>query len=136
MSWARDSFRLRELESRTVPNSIELSRRVVAEGVGTAILLATVVGSGIMGDRLAGGNLAIALLANTVATGAALVALILTFGPISGGHFNPAVTRLSSRVGSIEIAAATLGDTNRGGHVEEAEVVPPQVQTGACADFK
>ena len=66
--------------------------RLVAEFVGTALLLATVVGSGIMGERLAGGNVAIALLANTLATGAALVALILTFGPISGAHFNPAVT--------------------------------------------
>lgn len=69
-----------------------LGRRLVAEAVGTALLLATVVGSGIMGDRLAGGNVAIALLANTLATGAALVTLILTFGPISGAHFNPAVT--------------------------------------------
>lgn len=69
-----------------------LTKRVVAEGVGTALLLAAVVGSGIMGERLAGGNAAIALLANTIATGAALVALILTFGPISGAHFNPAVT--------------------------------------------
>jgi len=60
--------------------------------VGTALLLAAVVGSGIMGERLAGGNVAVALLANTVATGAALVALILAFGPISGAHFNPAVT--------------------------------------------
>src|SRR5688572_22836181 len=67
-------------------------RRLVAEGIGTAILLATIIGSGIMADRLAGGNQAIALLANTLATGAALIALILTFGPISGGHFNPAVT--------------------------------------------
>ena len=69
-----------------------LARRVVAEAVGTALLLAAVVGSGIMGERLAAGNVAIALLANTVATGAALVALILTFAPISGAHFNPAVT--------------------------------------------
>src|SRR5438874_3335450 len=69
-----------------------LARRVVSEGVGTALLLAAVVGSGIMGERLSGGNVAIALLANTIATGAALVALILTFGPISGAHFNPAVT--------------------------------------------
>ncbi|HUR39585.1 MAG TPA: MIP/aquaporin family protein [Verrucomicrobiae bacterium] len=67
-------------------------RRLVAEGAGTALLLAAVVGSGIMGERLAGGNIAIALLANTVATGAALLALILCFGPISGAHFNPAVT--------------------------------------------
>ena len=67
-------------------------RRVVAETFGTAFLLAAVVGSGIMGERLAGGNVAIALLANTIATGSALVALILTFGPISGAHLNPAVT--------------------------------------------
>jgi len=69
-----------------------LIRRVTAELVGTAMLLAIVVGSGIMGERLAGGNAAIALLANTLATGAGLVALILAFGPISGAHFNPAVT--------------------------------------------
>lgn len=68
------------------------SRKLVAEAVGTAFLLAAVVGSGIMGERLAGGNTAIALLANTLATGASLVALILIFGPISGAHFNPAVT--------------------------------------------
>jgi glycerol uptake facilitator-like aquaporin len=69
-----------------------LARRVAAEAVGTAFLLAAVVGSGIMGERLAGGSVGLALLANTIATGAALVALILTFGPISGAHFNPAVT--------------------------------------------
>ena len=68
------------------------AKRLVAEAVGTALLLAAVVGSGIMGERLSGGNVAIALLANTISTGAALVALILTFGPISGAHFNPAVT--------------------------------------------
>ena len=68
------------------------ARRAVCEGVGTAFLLATVVGSGIMGERLAGGSVGLALLANTVATGAALVALILTFGALSGAHFNPAVT--------------------------------------------
>ena len=64
----------------------------MAEALGTALLLAIVVGSGIMGERLADGNVALALLANTLATGAGLVALILTFGPISGAHFNPAVT--------------------------------------------
>jgi glycerol uptake facilitator-like aquaporin len=69
-----------------------LARRLAAEAAGTALLLAAVVGSGIMGERLAGGNVALALLANTLATGAALVALILAFGPISGAHFNPAVT--------------------------------------------
>jgi glycerol uptake facilitator-like aquaporin len=69
-----------------------LLRRIVSEFLGTGFLVAAVVGSGIMGERLAAGNVAIALLANTIATGAALFALILTFGPISGGHFNPAVT--------------------------------------------
>lgn len=71
---------------------MNLARRAVAEGVGTAMLLAVVVGSGIMGERLAGGNTAIALLANALATGGGLVALILTFGPISGAQFNPIVT--------------------------------------------
>lgn len=71
---------------------ISLARRVTAEFFGTGLLVAAVVGSGIMGERLAGGNVAIALLANTIATGAALVALILTFGPISGAHLNPVVT--------------------------------------------
>jgi glycerol uptake facilitator-like aquaporin len=69
-----------------------LLRRTVSEFVGTGFLVAAVVGSGIMGENLAAGNVAIALLANTIATGAALVALILTFGPISGAHLNPAVT--------------------------------------------
>ena len=78
-----------------------LARCAVAEGVGTALLLATVVGSGIMGERLAGGNVAIALLANTIATGAGLVALILTFGPISGAHLNPAVTLADATQGGI-----------------------------------
>ena len=71
---------------------IDVARRSTAEAVGTALLLAAVVGSGIMGDRLSGGNVAVALLANSVATGAGLVALILALGPISGAHFNPAVT--------------------------------------------
>lgn len=69
-----------------------LARRIVAEFLGTALLLATVVGSGIMGAKLAGGNIALALLGNTLPTGAILVVLILIFGPISGAHFNPAVT--------------------------------------------
>ena len=78
-----------------------LARRAVAEFLGTGFLVAAVVGSGIMGERLAGGNVAIALLANTVATGAALVALILTFGPISGAHLNPVVTLADAWVGGI-----------------------------------
>jgi glycerol uptake facilitator-like aquaporin len=69
-----------------------LSRRLIAEGLGTGLLVATVVGSGIMAERLAGGNQAIALLGNTIATGAILVVIITIFGPISGAHFNPAVT--------------------------------------------
>ena len=73
----------------------------MAEGIGTAMLLAVVVGSGIMGERLASGNVAIALLANTLATGAGLVALILTFGPVSGAHFNPAVTLADASQGGI-----------------------------------
>lgn len=80
------------MTARNSDAPINLARRAAAEAVGTAMLLAAVVGSGIMGDRLAAGNVAIALLANTIATGAALVALILTFGPVSGAHFNPAVT--------------------------------------------
>src|ERR1700753_1663122 len=78
-----------------------LARTIAAEGVGTALLLAAVVGSGIMGERLADGNVAIALLANTLATGAMLVALILTFGPISGAHFNPAVTLADASQGGL-----------------------------------
>ncbi len=73
-------------------NGFGMRRRLVAEGLGTALLLATVVGSGIMGERLADGNVALALLCNGIATGAILMVLILIFGPISGGHFNPAVT--------------------------------------------
>ena len=78
---------------------MSLPRRLVAEGLGTAFLLAVVIGSGIMGERLSGGNVAIALLANSLATGGGLVVLILIFGPVSGAHFNPAVT----------LAAATQG---------------------------
>jgi glycerol uptake facilitator-like aquaporin len=85
-----------------------LARASVAEFIGTALLLAAVVGSGIMGDRLAGGNVAIALLANTIATGAALVALILTFGPVSGAHFNPAVSVADASQGGITWSEAAL----------------------------
>jgi glycerol uptake facilitator-like aquaporin len=93
-----------------------LPRRIVSEFVGTGFLVAAVVGSGIMGERLAGGNVAIALLANTIATGAALAALILTFGPISGAHFNPAVSLadaiergLSWTVAACYVAAQCAG---------------------------
>jgi glycerol uptake facilitator-like aquaporin len=79
----------------------DLPRRLVAEALGTALLLAAVVGSGIMGEQLARDNTALALLANTVATGAALVALIMTFGPVSGAHLNPAVTLADAAVGGM-----------------------------------
>ena len=69
-----------------------LPRRLCAEALGTAFLLATVIGSGVMGERLSGGNVALALLGNTLPTGAILVVLILIFGAVSGAHFNPAVT--------------------------------------------
>lgn len=78
-----------------------LGRRAVAEAVATAFLLAAVVGSGIMGERLSGGNLAIALLANTLATGAALIALIATFGPLSGAHMNPVVSIVAAWDGTL-----------------------------------
>ena len=81
--------------------NVDRNRQLAAEATGTALLLATVVGSGIMAERLAGGNEAVALLANTIATGAALVALILTFGPISGAHFNPAVTLADASQGGL-----------------------------------
>jgi glycerol uptake facilitator-like aquaporin len=81
--------------------AMTLARRTISEAVGTALLLAAVVGSGIMGERLAGGNVAVALLANTIATGAALVALILAFGPISGAHLNPAVTLADASRGGL-----------------------------------
>ncbi|HEX8070172.1 MAG TPA: MIP/aquaporin family protein [Pyrinomonadaceae bacterium] len=87
--------------TRSRDERASLARRLTAEAVGTALLLAAVVGSGIMGERLSGGNVAVALLANTVATGAALVSLILTFGPISGAHFNPAVTLADAAQGGL-----------------------------------
>ena len=76
-------------------------RKFAAEALGATILLAAVVGSGIMGERLSGGNVAIALLANTIATGATLVAIILALGSISGAHFNPAVTLAAALEGGL-----------------------------------
>lgn len=81
--------------------AVDLRRRALAEGLGTALLLATVIGSGVMGERLSAGNVAVALLANTIATGAGLVALILAFGPTSGSHFNPAVTIADASQGGL-----------------------------------
>ena len=100
--------------------SFTFARRIAAEAMGTALLLAIVVGSGIMGERLAGGNTAIALLGNTLATGAGLVVLITVFGPVSGAHFNPAVTlafalrreltvRLALAYAAAQTAGAVLG---------------------------
>lgn len=93
-----------------------LGRRATAEALGTGLLVAAVVGSGIMGERLAGGNVGLALLANTAATGAALVALILALGPVSGAHFNPVVTLAESVTGALAwgdvpayVAAQVLG---------------------------
>jgi len=91
----------------TTQSAIPLSRRTTAEFAGTAFLVAAVVGSGIMAERLAGGNAVLALLANTIATGAALVALILAFGPISGAHFNPAVSFAATLEGHLTIAEAS-----------------------------
>jgi len=78
-----------------------LPQKLAAEALGTAFLLAAVVGSGIMAEKLSAGNVSLALLENTIATGAALVALILAFGPISGGHFNPAVTLADATQGGL-----------------------------------
>jgi glycerol uptake facilitator-like aquaporin len=77
-----------------------LTRKITAEALGTGFLLAVIIGSGIMGERLAGGNIAIALLANTLATGAGLLTLILVFSPISGAHFNPVVTLTDAAAGN------------------------------------
>jgi glycerol uptake facilitator-like aquaporin len=84
-----------------MPLRVDLGRRMAAEAVGTALLLAAVVGSGIMGDRLSGGNVGLALLANSLATGAALIALIVTFGSVSGAHFNPVVTLADATQGGL-----------------------------------
>ncbi|MDX2052546.1 MAG: MIP/aquaporin family protein [Polyangiaceae bacterium] len=88
-----------------MPAAVDLGRRAAAEFISSALLLATVVGSGIMGERLSGGNVAVALLANTLATGAVLVALILCFGPISGAHMNPAVSLVEASRGQLPVRA-------------------------------
>jgi len=95
---------------------VDLNKRLMAEWLGTFSLLATVVGSGIMAERLAGGNVAVALLGNTIPTGAILVVLITCFGPISGAHFNPAVTlcfalrrEITPRDGGLYVAAQIFG---------------------------
>lgn len=99
---------------------VSLTRRLAAEGFGTAFLLIAVVGSGIMAERLAGGNVAVALLANALATGAALVVLITIFGPLCGAHFNPSVSLYLVLRGEmkwrdalsyipVQVAAAILG---------------------------
>jgi glycerol uptake facilitator-like aquaporin len=80
---------------------VDLPRKLIAEGIGTALLLAVVIGSGIMGERLAGGNVAIALLANTFATVGGLYVLIEVFGPVSGAHFNPAVSLVMAARGAL-----------------------------------
>jgi len=106
------------LEPPLAPAS--LARRLAAEALGTALLLAVVVGSGVMGERLAGGNAAIALMGNTLATGAGLVVLITVFGPISGAHFNPAVSLIfalkrelppgrAAAYAAVQIIGAILG---------------------------
>jgi len=96
--------------------AVDLPRRAVAEALGTGLLLATVIGSGIMGERLCGGNVAVALLANTIATGAILVVLVLALGPVSGAHMNPAVTLADASQGGtawrdvpVYIAAQVAG---------------------------
>jgi glycerol uptake facilitator-like aquaporin len=91
---------------------MSLGRKVVAETLGTSLLLAGIVGSGIMGEKLSGGNVAIALLANSIATGALLVGIILAFGRISGAHFNPAVTLAAAVEGGVswyELPAYVIG---------------------------
>ncbi len=93
-------------EPASAAHQADMPRRLVAEALGTAFLLATVVGSGIMAERLAGGNTALALLANAIATGAILAVLILKFAPISGAHFNPAVTLAFALKGEIGRSAA------------------------------
>ena len=117
----------------------DLRRRLVAECLGTAALLAVVVGSGIMADRLDGGNVALALLGNTLPTGAILVVLILTLGPVSGAHFNPAVTlafairrEITGREAALYVIAQIIGGLV-GALVAHAMFELPLVQISATA---
>jgi glycerol uptake facilitator-like aquaporin len=117
----RDDIALSAQASLEPPlHAFSLTRRLAAEALGTALLLAIVIGSGVMGERLAGGNVAIALLGNTLATGTGLVVLITVLGPISGAHLNPAVTlafalrreigwRLAAAYVVVQVVAAILG---------------------------
>lgn len=116
MRRAADGLETAEASLEPPLERFSLSRRLFAEGLGTALLLAVVIGSGIMGERLSGGNDAIALLGNTLATGAGLVVLITIFGPLSGAHFNPAVSivfalrgDLKWRIAASYIVIQTLG---------------------------
>jgi len=112
----RDVEEMTEASLEPPPHPFSTPRRLIGEALGTALLLAIVIGSGIMGERLAGGNAAIALLGNTLSTGAGLVVLITVFGPLSGAHFNPAVTLVFAmrreicwRVATAYVAAQTAG---------------------------
>src|ERR1700733_8381370 len=96
------------MRSASANMPVSLARRLVSEGVGTAFLLVAVVGWGIMAERLAGGNMAVALLANALATGAALVVLITILGPLSGAHFNPAVSLYFALRGTITARTGVL----------------------------
>lgn len=116
-----------------------MSRRVAAEGLGTALLVAIVVGSGVMAQQLCAGNLAVALLANTLATGAGLAVLILILGPVSGAHFNPVVTgvqvatkRLPAGEGALFVAAQLCGGVV-GTMLAHAMFALPLLQTSARA---
>lgn len=115
----------------------DLGRRIVAEALGTAMLLAIVVGSGIMGERLAGGNTAVALLGNTLATGAGLVVLITVLGPLSGAHLNPAVTlvfalrrEIDARAAAAYVVAQALGAV-LGTWIAHAMFAEPVLQVSA-----
>lgn len=116
-----------------------MARRLTAEALGTALLLAIVIGSGIMGERLAGGNVALALLGNTLATGAGLVVLISVFGPVSGAHLNPAVTlafALRRDIGAgeaISYAAAQVAGAIAGAWTAHLMFAEPVLQISTTA---